>query len=164
MAKPNKQNIINDIVSMIEKGMETKDILRNIAESCGKSIRSIEGYIKEAKDVVNKRNEAKEAVRLSTITEEYKEALNEAIISDIEIESILCTIARGNLEVEQIIAGNAVLRGVSPMEQIAAIDKLYKKRGSYAPIKQAATDSEGKDIEPTINVVQINTIPISTDE
>lgn len=131
-----KQKRIDDIVSMLEMGIETKDILRKVTESYGISISSVEKDIKEAKTIHSERNKQREDVRLSVTTEALKNELNEAIISDLELEAILCTIAQGNLQVEEIIRGEAVLRNVLPSEQISAIDKLFKKRGTYAPTKQ----------------------------
>jgi hypothetical protein len=142
-----KQIRIDEIVSMLEQGMETKDILRKITENYGIGKSSVEKYIKEAKVIHSERNKQREEVRLSVTTEVLKNELNEAIISDMELEAILCTIAKGNIEVEEIIRGQAVLRNVLPSEQIGAIDKLFKKRGTYAPTKQDVnlTDKGGAD-------------------
>jgi hypothetical protein len=142
-----KQIRIDEIVSMLEQGMETKDILRKITENYGIGKSSVEKYIKEAKVIHSERNKQREEVRLSVTTEVLKNELNEAILSDMELEAILCTIAKGNIEVEEIIRGQAVLRNVLPSEQIGAIDKLFKKRGTYAPTKQDVnlTDKGGAD-------------------
>jgi hypothetical protein len=83
-------------------------------------------------------------------TTQYKEQLNEAIKSDLELEAILCQIATGGLKIETIVQGEAVLRDVTPTEMITAIDKLYKKRGLYV------TKPEADNSNYTFN--QVNTI------
>lgn len=131
-----KQKRIDSIVSMLEKGMERKDILQTLAKSCKASARTLDSELKEAKLIVSKRNEQKEKIREAVTEEEYKEVVKGQIVSDSELEAILCKIATGNMEVEEFIKGVPILRGVTPSEQIQAIDKIYKKRGVYAPIKQ----------------------------
>lgn len=142
-----KQKRIDDIVSMLEKGMETKDILRNITENYGVSISSVEKDIKEAKGTHSERNKQREEVRISVTTEALKNELNEAIISDLELEAILCQIASGNLKIAEIVQGEAVLTDIKPSDMVNAIDKLFKKRGTYAPTKQdvSLTDKGGAD-------------------
>ena len=149
MAKvASRQKRVMDILPMLEKGMERKDIVQKIRKTFGVSERSVDNAIKEAKKILEERNKQNEAIRQEQTTQALKESLNEAIISDLELEGILCTIATGNIKVEEIIKGEAVLRDISPMEQIAAIDKLYKKRGSYAPVKSANTDPNGNPVAP----------------
>jgi hypothetical protein len=141
-----KEKRTADIALMLEQGLERKEILQRLSKTCKVSARTLDNEIKQAKLIVSKRNEDKEAIRQATMSKEYKDALNEAIINDIELEAILCTIARGNIQVEEFIRGEAILRSVTPMEQISAIDKLYKKRGSNAPTKQDIT-SKGEEIK-----------------
>lgn len=91
------------------------------------------------------------------IGKDAQEDLLKAIATEDELDAVLSQIAFGNLEVEEWIKGEPVLRGVSPMEQIAAADKLYKRKGSYAPTKLANTDSEGNDIKhPQMDDKQFN--------
>jgi len=130
-----KQKRIDSIVSMLEKGMERKDILQTLAKSCKASARTLDSELKEAKLIVSRRNEQKEEIRQSVVSEEYKDVVKGQIVSDLELEAILCKIATGNMQVEEFIKGVPILRDVAPSEQIQAIDKLYKKRGTYSPIK-----------------------------
>lgn len=131
-----KRKRIDDIVSMLEKGMERKDILQKISKSCKASARTIDNEIKEAKKVLSERNEQKEAIRQHQTSETLKEAVNEAILSDIEIEAVLCNIIKGGYQVEELVRGKVVLRDVSPMEIVNAAKTIYAKRGSNAPTKQ----------------------------
>lgn len=135
-----KQKRIDDIVLMLERGLERKEILQQLAKTCKVSARTIDDEIKDAKIELKKRNDEKEAIRLSVTSVEYAQVVKGQIISDTELEVILCKIATGNIEVEEFIKGVPFLRGVSPSEQIQAIDKLYKKRGTYAPIKNDLGD------------------------
>jgi len=63
------------------------------------------------------------------------EALKEGLKSDLEIEVMLCQIAIGNVNFEEIKGGSLILRGASPTERVKAADLIFKKRGSYAPVK-----------------------------
>ena len=153
MAKvASKDKYILDIASMLEQGMNRKAILQKVAKTCKASARTLDDYIKAAKKIVAERNEQKEKLRMEQTEQSLKEALNEAIKSDLELEAILCTIATGNLKVEEIVAGKAIIREVTPYEQISAIDKIFKKRGSNAPTKVANTDPEGNAIKQVIIV------------
>jgi hypothetical protein len=130
-----KQKRITDIVSMLEQGMERKAILQKLAKSCKVSARTLDNEIKEAKNIVSERNKQREEVRLTTTAETIKEAVKGALLSDLELEAILCKIAAGKMEVEQVFGENVILREVTPSEMVNAIDKLFKKRGSNAPTK-----------------------------
>jgi hypothetical protein len=142
-----KQKRIDDIVSMLENGFERKEILQELAKTCKVSNRTLDYEINEAKTIHSERNKHKEEVRLSVTTETLKNAVNEAIISDMELEAILCQIAQGNLKIAEIVAGEAVLTDIRPNDMVNAIDKLFKKRGTYAPTKQDVnlTDKGGAD-------------------
>jgi hypothetical protein len=102
-----KQKRIDDIVLMLERGLERKEILQQLAKTCKVSARTIDDEIKDAKIELKKRNDEREAIRLSVTSVEYANVVKGQIISDTEIQ---------------------------------AIDKLYKKRGTYAPIKNDLGD------------------------
>lgn len=149
MAKvASKEKRIAEIVTMLEGGKETKDVLRFFTENYGVSISTVEKDIKEAKETISKRNEEKEAIRLATMSTEYAEAVKGQIISDLEIEAILCKIVTGNVEVEEVMQGTPILRSVSPNEVINAAKTLFAKRGSNAPTKQANVNPDGTPIAP----------------
>lgn len=149
MAKvASKEKRIAEIVTMLEGGKETKDVLRFFTENYGVSISTVEKDIKEAKETISKRNEEKEVIRLATMSTEYAEAVKGQIISDLEIEAILCKIVTGNVEVEEVMQGTPILRSVSPNEVINAAKTLFAKRGSNAPTKQANVNPDGTPIAP----------------
>lgn len=147
MAKvASKEKRILDITSMLEQGLERKQILQKLSKTCKVSQRTIDDEIKAAKVVLSKRNEEKEAARLSVTTEEIQKAAKEAIISDLEIEAVLCNIIKGSYTVQEILKGGVALRDVSPTEITNAAKVLFTKRGSNAPTKIANTDTNGKDV------------------
>jgi hypothetical protein len=148
-----KQKRINEIVSMLEKGMERKAILQKLTKTYKVSNGTIDKEIKEAKSILFERNEHKENIRVATTTNTLKEAINEAILSDLEIEAILSKIVSGNMQVEQIIDGTPILRDITPNEVINAAKVIYTKRGSNAPTKVAQTDTKGNDKESTITLI-----------
>ena len=157
MAKvASKQKRIVDIVSMLEQGMERKQVLQKLSKSCKVSARTLDNEIKDAKKIIAERNIQKEAIRQSQTSETMKEAVNEAILSDLEIEAILCKIVAGGLQVQEMLGAMPVIRDVTPGEIINAAKTIYAKRGSNAPTKTALTDSEGKDKEfsITLNLTQ----------
>lgn len=138
-----KQKRITDIALMLEQGMERKQILQKLAKTCKVRERTLDNEIKEAKDILAERNKHKEKVRLEQTEQSIKDAVNEAILSDLEIEGILCKIASGNMQVQEMLAGVPVLRDISPNEIINAAKVIYLKRGSNAPTKINQTISGG---------------------
>lgn len=130
-----KQKRVIGITDMLSKGMERKEILQKLAKTCKVSNRTIDNEIKEAKTIIAERNKETEVIRLSVTKQMTEEAIKEGLKSDLELEVILCQIASGNIEVQEWIKGEAVLRSVSPMEVINATKTIFAKRGSNAPEK-----------------------------
>lgn len=124
-----------DILSMLEKGMERKQICEKLIKTAKVSKGTIDRGIKAAKVVLSKRNEEKEAARLSVTTEEIQKAAKEAIISDLEIEAVLCNIIKGGYQVQEIVKGGVILKDVTPSEIVNAAKVIFLKRGSNAAIK-----------------------------
>jgi hypothetical protein len=92
---------------------------------------------------VQKRHEFELNLKNQAITHEVTEAakngLFNGLLSDTELEQILCKIAEGKMDIAEttstpdgIIEFN---RKPTPNEMIGAIKEIYKKRGSYAPDK-----------------------------
>lgn len=143
-----KEKRIADIVLMLEQGKERKEILQKLSKTCKLSARTLDEEIKSAKIILSKRNEEKEAIRQATMSKDYAEALNEQIISDIEIEAVLCKIITNGVNVIEFIKGAPTLRDVTPSEIIQAAKTLYVKRGSNAPTKVADVNPDGSAKEP----------------
>ena len=136
------------IASLLRKGKKREDIVAECGKKWRKAPRTIDRLIKVAAERIAAEQKAVESARVGTMVSAAKEAAEAAILTEIELDAILSTIASGRIKVEEIIRGKAVLRDVSPTEIIAAADKLYKRKGSYAPDKVAQTDKSGNDVEP----------------
>lgn len=150
MAKAGNDARIEFILTHLRKGGQRKDILQLFAKNYKTSTKTFDNLLKKAKERIEDENKAKESQRQANIGEELKAEIQAEIASEIEIDLVLSKFIMGGATVEEFIKGEAVIRGISPMEVIAAADKLYKRRGSYAPVKQAQTDSKGNDV-PDIN-------------
>jgi transposase len=149
MAKAGNEARTEFILTELRKGLDRKDILQLFTKSYKVSVKTFDNLLKVAKERLAVENELKEKERQSKISEEMQAQISAEIASDAELDLMLSKIAMGGVNVEVLIKGDIVIRGVEPMEQIAAIDKLYRRRGSYAPTKSAATDTSGKDLPLT---------------
>lgn len=150
-----KDKHLADVVSMLEKGLERKHICEKMRKDAKVNPATTDRLIKEAKEVISKRNEEKEAIRQATMSKDYAEALNEQIISDIEIEAVLCKIITDNMKICEFVKGEIVLRGVTPMEIISAAKTLYVKRGSNAPTKVADVNPDGTaKVDPLAELIK----------
>jgi len=149
MAKiASKAKRLSDVVLLLEKGMTRKEICETMRKVAKVNPATTDRLIREAKIIVEERNAEKEAIRQAAMATDYKEALNESIISDIEIEAILCKLVTGNMQVQEMVKGVPVLRDITPTEIIQAAKTLYVKRGSNAPTKSDFT-SGGEKLTPS---------------
>ena len=130
-----KEKRLLDVASMLEKGMERKAICEKMLKDAKVNPATTDRLIKEAKEIVRKRNEEKEDIRKDIMSKDYAEAVKGLIISDTEIEAVLCKIITNGIEIEEFIKGTPVIRDVSPMEIIQAAKTIYAKRGSNAATK-----------------------------
>ena len=141
--KPNKENIINDILIELEKGITFSDCLALNGTKWQLSQRTFARYWKDAneayKEVLNKRQ--KELADISTEVE--KERLKMAILTKHERMKIASNIAQGKARKvnDQIIIP-------TDGDRIRALDYLAKIEGDYAPNK---TDIKVSSTE--INIV-----------
>lgn len=148
MAKAGNEARIEMVLSELRKGVERKAIIRKFSKTFKVTDRTFDVLISKAKERLAVENQAKEKERQAKISEELKAEIQAEIASDLELDLVLSKIVKGGYEVEEIIRGTPILRSVSPMEMIAAADKLYKRRGSYAAVKQNVTVNKvGKDLE-----------------
>ena len=99
---------------------------------------------------------AKELEKQAAISESLKDEIQAQILTEIEIDLILSKIVTGDIKVEEYIKGEPVIRDVYPSDIIAAADKLYKRKGSYAPAKVAPTNPDGSAIEQKQAIVLPN--------
>ncbi len=148
---------IEQMKEMLRQGLDRKDILKELHKTSNVCDNTIDRELKEAREVIQIEMEAKEAARQAELSEQLKNEINASIKADLELDLILSEIASGGCQVEEFVKGEAIIRNVQPMEQIAAIDKLFKRRGSYAPLKQANTNKDGEDVAPPpLNETQVD--------
>jgi len=149
---------IDFVLDLLREGKVRHEILAALGKMWQTPERTADRLIKSAAERLLQEQQAAEQARLDQLTEETKQAAKDAILSEIEIDAILSQIVRGNLQVVDWISGIPTIRDVTPTEIINAADKLYKRKGSYAPIKNANTDKEGNDVAPAFTDAQIDKI------
>lgn len=132
-------NIIAEIGEMLKIGKERADILANIVDKWQISARTFDRHLKIANERYKETQQAIIKAVNDTLQAETVEAIKTGLKTDLELEAILSGYATGSILTEDIIDGTAVLRGLTPLESMKAIDLLFKKRGSNAPIKTKAT-------------------------
>lgn len=154
-SKNGKITRIEEMKVMLRKGADRADILKELTKTYKVSIPTLDNELKVARDAIRLEMEAKEAMLQAEMSEQLKSEINACIKSDLELDLILSQIATANIEIAEYVKGEAITRGVTPFEQIAAIDKLYKRRGSYAPLKQAQTTKDGEDAKIELSDSQL---------
>jgi hypothetical protein len=154
-SKNGKIQRIEIIKEKLRQGLDRKDILPELTKTYKVSPKTIDNELKEAREVISGEMLAKEGIRQSILSEQVKSEINASIKSDLELDLILSEIATAGFEVEEYLKGDVITRSITPMEQITAIDKLYKRRGSYAPLKQAQTSVTGEDVKTELSDKQL---------
>lgn len=162
-SKNGKIQRIEQMKDMLRLGMDRGAILEELSKTYKVSRATMDNELKVAREAIGSEMAAKEEIRQTNLSEQLKSEINASIKSDLELDLILSEIAIAGVTVEEYVKGEAVTRGVTPFEQIAAIDKLYKRRGSYAPLKQAQTDTEGNDVERVTKVEIVPPVKIDGD-
>jgi hypothetical protein len=142
---------VNAIAEYLEKGETTGEVLKEFMGRWNISKRTVEGYLAMAKEQLSDRNKTKQEV-MELVRKDAIAKAQEQIISDIELEAQLCAIIKGELELEKKISHDGVEKVIkykpTHFDIILAIDKLWKKRGSY-PV-------EKKQVENQTLVLQYN--------
>ena len=149
MAKITSEPKIEFIVKELRTGKIKTEIFAAFGAFWQVGQRTFDRLFIEASKRFTEAQQAIEQARHDQLTEAAKNELNEAIITEMECDAIVSQIATGNCKVQEWVKGEAILRDVNPTEVLNAIDKLYKRKGSYAPIKQAATKTDGTDVPTT---------------
>lgn len=135
--KISKSKGVEICTKLLSDGKSRKEILQDVGKICNASDKTIDNWMKEAKGVVKGRQDEAEAIRLMQMDATISEAVKEGLLSDIEIELILCKIISGDVEVEEWVKGSPILRSVTPTEITNAAKAVYAKRGSNAPEKKS---------------------------
>ncbi|HTB06143.1 MAG TPA: hypothetical protein VK806_04250 [Bacteroidia bacterium] len=131
----NTEDKVQSIYEWLEKGESSKTILREFTLRWNISERSIHRYIVQAKIKLDQQNKAKQNIIDEVRKNEIEKAAREKIMSDLEVEAVLCAIIRGEYEIEELryIDGEPVTVKHKPTHHdiVLAADRLFKKRGSY---------------------------------
>ena len=154
-AKNGKLHRIEQMKEMLRAGLDRADILKELIKTYKVSIPTMDNELKVAREAIKTEQVAKETILQANLSEQLNTEINAAIKSDLELDLILSQIATAGVEVEEYVKGKVVIRSITPMEQITAIDKLFKRRGSYAPLKQAATTVAGEDTKTELSDSQL---------
>lgn len=127
---------------MLVDNMAREEILQQITKKYKISVGAIDKWIKTAKPNAEKRRkeddgrkERAEIERQGTIEATKLQLLKEGLVTDLELEVFLCRIAIGGIDVSEMAKGIQVIRDVSPIERMKAVEILFKKRGSNASSK-----------------------------
>ncbi len=128
---------------MLYKKLGREEILQQITKSYKISVGAIDKWIKIAKPAAETRHKEAETIRIEQTKEAELQALKEGLVSDLELEVFLSQIAVGGVNVCEMAKGMVVIRDVSPLERLKAIDLLFKKRGSNASSKLEITGKDG---------------------
>ena len=168
MAKPQKQNIIDELVKQIEKGTSYATCLRLSATKWNLSKGTFVRRWKEAQQQhIVKQHGIKEAVAIVEV-EKAIEARNKEILTAQERKELLTEIALGKIEIptkeakwdseQKKFVMLPVLNLPDHAVRIRAIQELNKMDGDYSAIKVANTNSKGDDIiqPPHIIINQYN--------
>lgn len=139
MPKPNKENIITEILVELERGVSKKDCLANVGEKWRIASRTFDRYWKTA----NERHAVNQESMQKAISEEYiqsgKERVKMAILTKEQRMEILTSIAKGEIPLTKPMIVDGVIQEVPVvpnwMDRKSAIAELNKMDGSYAPIK-----------------------------
>lgn len=136
-----------ETLHLLVEGVSHYNIVKQLSTKYEVHQSTVEYWIKAVKPEADFIREEREAFRRKAI-QDVEEELHGVIKSDLELEAYVSQIAAGNVRVEDWVKGEAVLRGVQPNEIIKAVELLWKKRGTLAPLRVAKTNSKGEDLPP----------------
>jgi hypothetical protein len=156
MRKPDKQTIIDFIISCLEKGEQRGNILVKTGKKWGTSKSAFDRWLKIAKQqLTNKQQAIKkelEAIdkaaaiearkKVIMTSDERKEYLTKLILGQIEIPYSEAKWDRNQSKFVTI----KFVEVANPQARISAIAELNKMEGDYSPLKVAQTNVEGNDI------------------
>lgn len=138
--KPNKENIVNEMLLELEKGISFSDCLALFGTKWNLPKTTFARYWKTANERHAVKQGAIQKELMIVSTESEKDKLKEAILSKNERMLILTQIALGQIPLQKPIVCAGVIQQIETvpnwMDRRNAIAELNKMDGSYAPIKQ----------------------------
>lgn len=142
------------IADELTQGKKPVDFMKRYMKLWKMSSRSVERIMAEAGPIADKRFKEQQEITDRVRKEEIEKAAKDSILSDIEVEALLCNIIKGQLFPKTFMTSRgAVVVKSHPdaADKLKAAYLLFKKRGSYSAIK----------LEHDIEVVTVAKTPFS---
>lgn len=167
MPKPDKQIIIDFIISCIESAEQRGNILGKVGKKWGMSKSAFDRWYKIAKEQHTTKQQAIKE-KLAKVDEAAAiEARKKAIMTADERKEVLTKIANGTLKIKRpfVIGGKIMEYPAEPdaTDRRNAIAELNKMEGDYAPSKVAQTDKDGNDVLQSLTVNVVKSKPVDED-
>ena len=154
--KPNKENIITEILIELEKGISFTACAELFDMNWSLPSTTFKRYWKEANLRYQTVNVSAQKELSDIFLEGKKEALKKAILTKHERMEILTQIAKGEIPLVKHIVCDGVIQEVDVVpawaDRKAAIAELNKMDGEYAPIKKDIT-SGGEPLKQITGIV-----------
>ena len=152
-------NIADEMFALLLEGKTRGEILAENGKVWQLPERTFERHLLKATTKHREAQQESNAALNAALNAERIDALKTGLKSDLEIELQLLKIGFAEIEVEETTLSEqfgltTFNRMPTPGEMKAALAEVWKKRGSYAPTKIAATDKDGndKDFIITLNI------------
>ena len=154
--KPNKENIITEILIELEKGISFTACAELFDMNWSLPSTTFKRYWKEANLRYQTVNVTAQKELSNIFLDGKKEALKKAILTKHERMEILTQIAKGEIPIVKHIVCDGVIQEVDVVpawaDRRAAIAELNKMDGEYAPIRKDIT-SGGEPIKQITGIV-----------
>lgn len=148
--KPNKDKIVLEMVTLIDKGLTFNECLADLDMVWGLSETTFARYWAEANRQYKAINEEIKEQAAQTLKDAAKDRLNRSIMTKAERMEVLTSIANGTLQfIRQVpskFGPQEILSVPDYNDRKGAIAELNKMDGDYAPVKKDIT-SNGKEIK-----------------
>lgn len=158
--KPNKENIITEILIEIEKGFGFNHCQDVFGLNWALPPTTFKRYWKIASQRYREQQLANQNILAGISLEAEKERLKKAILTKDERMEILSQIARGEMEMTKHIVCDGVIqeREIDPAwnDRKNAIAELNKMDGSYSPIQTDIMSGGEKLNAPIFNIILDN--------
>lgn len=144
MSKPNKENIVTEMLILLESGISRADCLAKIVAKWQMSVRTFDRYWKTAQEQHAETQNAIQSSIAEISIEAFRENFTGKILSVLERKEILTQMALGNIPLIKYIVCDGVIqeREVVPNynDRKAAIAELNKMEGVYASEEETPED------------------------
>jgi hypothetical protein len=135
-----KHKQIEFIAKCLQNGEQRNEILQKFARSFKTSTRTFDNRLKDAYAQAESTRKAVNLAVTEVIVQEAAEAVRMGLKTDLEIEMQLLKIGFGEMDIIETTTNNngnvtTYERKPTPAEQRAALETVYKRRGSFAAEK-----------------------------